>query len=97
MNWQSDSPEVGSGSQEVIVSEPPRLLRTRLDFGQQDPAEASFELQPQNGGTLVTWSLDSDAGGNLVGRWFGLVMDSLVGADYEEGLAILKRLAEQGQ
>lgn len=97
MSWQSDSPEVGSGSQEIIVSEPPRLLRTRLDFAQQGLAEAAFKLQPENGGTQVTWGLDSDAGGNLIGRWFGLLLDTLVGADYEQGLANLKRLAEQEQ
>jgi hypothetical protein len=33
-------------------------------------------------------------GSNPLNRWFGLMMDRLVGPDFEAGLANLKRLAE---
>src|SRR5690606_16939708 len=42
----------------------------------------------------VTWSMQADMGNNPIGRWMGLMMDSIVGADYETGLASLKKLVE---
>ena len=95
MSWQSDHPEVGSGSQEIVAAEPDRLVKTLLDFGAQGTAFATFELAPVDGGSRVTWSLDSEFGYDLIGRYFGLMFDRWVGPDYEQGLANLKRLAEE--
>ena len=46
-------------------------------------------------GTHVTWSFDSDMGAGPIGRYFGLLMDRMVGPDFEGGLANLKALAEK--
>jgi sugar lactone lactonase YvrE len=92
MLWQGE--RMGSGSQEIIASEPPRLVRTALDFGPQGTAEATLELEPAAGGTTVTWSLDTDFGMDLIDRYFGLFFDSLVGDMYDQGLANLKAYAE---
>jgi len=92
MLWQGE--RVGSGSQEIIASEPPRLVRTALDFGPQGTAEATLELQPLAGGTEARWSLDTQFGMDLIDRYFGLFFDSLVGGMYEQGLANLKAYAE---
>ena len=35
-------------------------------------------------------------GMNPMGRWMGLMMDGMVGADYDQGLANLKALVEAG-
>ncbi|MGO4774642.1 SRPBCC family protein [Lysobacter sp. 2RAB21] len=48
----------------------------------------------QGAGTRVTWTLESEHGNNLVSRWFGLLLDSMVGKDYEKGLAKLKQVLE---
>ena len=42
----------------------------------------------------MTWGFESDLGMNPMARWMGLMMDSLVGGDYEQGLANLKDLVE---
>ena len=34
--------------------------------------------------------------GNLIGRYFGLMMEKWLGPDYEKGLENLKRVAEAG-
>jgi effector-binding domain-containing protein len=39
--------------------------------------------------------MDSDMGNNPIGRWFGLCMDNMIGADYEKGLAKLKEVSEK--
>jgi effector-binding domain-containing protein/uncharacterized protein YndB with AHSA1/START domain len=91
--WASDKPEVGSGWQEITASEPPRRVVTHLDFGDQGSADASFRLEEKGGSTVVTWGFDT-VFDSVVERYFGLVLDKLVGGDFEKGLARLKTLAE---
>ncbi len=93
-SWSGDPKTVGSGSQEVIEVKPYEFVKSKLDFTGQGPATAQFTLTPENGGTKVTWGLDCDMGAGPVGRYFGLVMDKMVGKDYEKGLAAMKTLAE---
>jgi len=90
----SGNKEVGTGSQEIVESRPGELIRTALDFGDMGKAMATFRLAPAGDGTLVTWGLDVGAGGKLIGRYFNLLMDHMVGPDYEKGLARLKTLVE---
>ena len=94
MKWQSESDRVGSGSQEIVESRAPDFVATRLDFGQQGAANAEWRLEPSNGSTLVVWGFDSELGSNPMSRYFGLMMDSFIGADYEQGLENLKTLVE---
>lgn len=94
MSWASENRSVGNGSQEIVASEPPGLVRVRLTFADQAPSEASFRLVESANGTAVTWALDSDLGMNPVGRYFGLLLDRMVGGDYEKGLAKLKSVLE---
>ena len=92
--WQSDHNRVGSGSQEITLSEPHRRVETALDFGPQGTAQAFFALAPEGDGTRIVWGFDTTFGYNLIGRYFGLFFDSMLGSDYEQGLANLKQLAE---
>ncbi|TNF19621.1 MAG: hypothetical protein EP318_13940 [Rhodobacteraceae bacterium] len=94
MEWRSDHPQVGSGSQEIIDSEPDRRVVTALDFGEMGTAQAHVLLAPHDSGTEVTWGFVTDTGRNPLLRWMGLMMDGWVGSDYEKGLARLKTLAE---
>lgn len=94
LDWVSDHPQVGSGSQEITGSVENTRVETALDFGEMGGATAWFDLKPTDGGTEVTWSFKTDMGANPVGRWMGLMMDRWVGTDYETGLANLKTLVE---
>jgi len=93
--WKSDNRQVGSGSQEVTTFDAPSKFVTALDFGGHGQAVATFDLVPEASGTRVTWALDSESGNNLIARYFGLMLDKMVGLDYETGLANLKIIAEQ--
>lgn len=86
--------DVGSGSQEIIDAKTNDLLKLQLDFGDMGRPTAEFHLVPAAQGCKVTWTLDQSFEGSLVGRYFGLMMDSMVGKDYEKGLAKLKTLVE---
>lgn len=88
------SKDVGSGSQEIVASQPNEALKLQLDFGDMGRPVAEFHLVPAGQGTKVTWTLDQSFEGSLVGRYVGLMLDSMVGKDYEKGLAKLKTLVE---
>jgi len=93
-SWSGDPKKVGTGSQEIVEVKPNQMVKSKLDFGDRGLATAQFTLSPEAAGTKVTWGLDSDMGAGPIGRYFGLMMDRMIGADYEKGLASLKTLAE---
>jgi uncharacterized protein YndB with AHSA1/START domain len=93
MTWTSDNADVGSGSQTITKYEPPNFVESQLDFGMRGKPVASFDLVPSTAGTNVTWTFSSNLEG-IPAKWFGLMFDRWIGADYEKGLAKLKAAAE---
>jgi len=93
LTW--DGHIVGSGSQVITESVPYSRVVSELNLGGEDRALATIELVGTDRGTRVTWMFDKDYGANIFGRYFGLLLDGIVGADYEAGLANLKAMAEQ--
>ncbi len=94
MEWRSEHRNVGNGQQQIIVSQPDRRVQTALNFGDMGAAYATFDLVATGADTRVTWSFDQDHGYNILGRYFGLMMDKFIGADYEQGLVNLKSIVE---
>jgi effector-binding domain-containing protein/uncharacterized protein YndB with AHSA1/START domain len=101
-SWKSDDPKVGSGSQTITAVVPNQRIETQLDFGDMGRPVATFELTPTGGGTTVQWgfvssmpiTFDGNFLNGVIGRYFGLFLDKLVGPDYARGLANLKKLSE---
>ncbi len=93
MSWSSEDPSLGNGSMKITASSPQRI-DTYLDFGDQGDANAYYIITESGAGTTVVWGFDTEFRGNIIQRYFGLVMDSLVGGSYEEGLNKLKLVAE---
>ena len=101
MEWKSDHPNVGNGSQEITALDAPNKLVTHLDFDGQGVADATFALSPTpDGSTKVVWSLDTNMREGVpffmkpMGTYMGFFMDGWVGKDYERGLVSLKEVAE---
>lgn len=95
MSW-SGNDEVGSGTQEIVESVPYERIALRLVFGDfPGTFSARFELEDEGGATRVRWIFEGDYGGSIVGRWFGVLAERMIGPDYERGLARLKSLVEQ--
>lgn len=93
--WASQNASVGAGSQEIILSEPDQRIETRLEFSGMDAEQtASFHLEALEQGTRLTWALDVDFRHSLFGRYFGLLIDRVVGKDYDKGLSNLKTFIE---
>ncbi len=93
--WSGNS-EVGKGNQKVVAVEPNKRVDQELNFTEPFAAEnvAGYDLEPVPGGTKVTWRMGGK--NNFMGKAFGLFMnmDEMIGKDFNEGLAMLKQLAE---
>jgi len=94
LNWASDDQRVGAGSMSITAIEPDTRVDMEVTFAEEGTAIASMLLAPAGAGTNVTWTLDTDLGFNPIARYFGMMMDGMVGPDYERGLARLKAAAE---
>lgn len=91
--WTWASKTQGHGRMRFRQARVPQFLGYELHFedtGMQ--STGAFTLTPTSTGTRVVWSLDARLGLNPLARWFGLGLDGLVGADFEDGLS---RLAKQ--
>ena len=94
--WEGNS-EVGKGSMEIVETAPPSRLKLRLDF--TEPFEAhnivEYALTPQGESTNVSWVLHGPM--PYVSKVMSVFwsMDSMIGKDFETGLANLKAVVEK--
>ncbi|MEY4388257.1 MAG: hypothetical protein RLY20_3540 [Verrucomicrobiota bacterium] len=95
MAWEGNC-KVGVGKMTVTDSQPNSIIRFRLDF--QKPMQAThtaeFNLLPDAGGTVITWSMSGK--NNLMGKIMGLFMncEKMVAGQFDQGLANLKAIVE---
>jgi len=93
-DWESENPQVGKGELIITASVPYDSIATSLNFMEEGTAGSYFTFEEQAGTTLTTWAFDTDLGYNPLARWFGLMFDSMIGADFEKGLESLKVVSE---
>ncbi len=93
-SWSSENKNVGKGKLTITESKPNELIATTMLFEGMDEAKADFVFETIGDEVKVKWTLDSELGFNPFFRYFGLVMDNMVGPDYEKGLAKLKEVSE---
>ncbi len=94
--WEWKSKSQGDGRMTFTAAEPGRRAAFELffpDFGTTSTGE--LLLAPEGSGTRVTWTMNGDMGRNPLMRWMALMMDGMVGKDFDAGLANLKALAEK--
>jgi len=87
----------GEGSMTIVESNPAELVRYRMDFRKPFAAThtAEFTLKPENGKTVVSWSLSGD--NNFIGKAMSVFIDcdKMCGDQFLKGLANLKALVEK--
>ena len=94
--WSWESKSEGNGAMEFTRADSPRVVEFNLAFPDMGMnSKGSVTLETSGASTRVTWANYGDLGGNPLVRYFGLVMDAMVGPDFEAGLAGLKALAEK--
>ena len=89
-----DGPIIGQGRQTIVESVPYERIAIRFEFADQAPATTVFELSTGDGMTNVVCLHEIDHGFNLGGRYLGLLQDSIIGPELQDGLQHLKELAE---
>jgi uncharacterized protein YndB with AHSA1/START domain len=91
------SKKVGEGSMEIVEVDPPKRVVIRLEFIKPFAAtnRAGFDLTPTPSGTSVRWEMEGKA--LFIQRVMGVFFDveRMMGKNFEDGLADLKRIAER--
>lgn len=94
-SWNSVDGSLGTGSWTIIGVDQNKQVNIQLQMSDMEPALSKQMVEPSGTGSKVTWTLDSDMGMNPFMRWMGLLMDKLVGNDFEQGLAEFETLAKK--
>jgi hypothetical protein len=85
----------GNGSLKITESEPGKHVRYELNFDHGKwISHGGIALERAGRGTLVTWHNEGNLGANPLARYFGLMMDRMMGPDFETGLHNLKTQVE---
>lgn len=97
-SWTSEHWKVGEGKLEISEVIPNQSVTTDLVFGGSDEInKATWKLEPAANATDITWTIHAHFGHNPISRWFGLFAESMIGPDFEKGLAQLKQKIETGE
>jgi hypothetical protein len=95
-SWDGNN-KAGAGVSTITESHPNELVRMRLEFLRPFKATniAEFTFQPQGDQTAVTWSMSGK--NNFMAKAFHMIVncDNMIGKEFDEGLANMKRLVEQ--
>ncbi len=93
-SWTSEHRKVGKGKLTIVEEKPAEHLTIELDMeGWKTPI--AFDFKAEGEATKVTWYMEQDMGYNVFGRWFGLMMDAMMGQDFENGLNDIKTVSEE--
>jgi hypothetical protein len=94
--WEGND-KVGAGRMEIKESSPSSKVSIGLDFVKPFEAHniALFTLEPKGDSTNVTWAMYGPAPFISKVMQVFVSMDSMVGKDFETGLANLKAVAEK--
>ncbi len=88
--------EVGEGRMTLTESRPSELIKIELEFFKPfaTTSTAEFTFKPEGDHTLVTWSMTGQ--NNFIAKAVHLFMDmdTMVGGQFENGLARMKSVAE---
>lgn len=90
-SWRGQS---GAGSLRFVSAAPDQGIRYDLQFDGQGTAAAAIQYHAAGGQTVVTWTLQGDMETPVVGGYFALLMDMMVGPVFDRGLRKLKDQVE---
>ena len=93
----SGNDDVGEGRMTILESKPDNLVKIELEFIKPWEATntAEFTFEPEAGQTQVTWAMYGENGFMAKAFQMFMDMDSMVGPDFEKGLADMKAIVEK--
>lgn len=93
-NWQSDNPDLGTGTIEIIESDQNMMVKSKMNFeGYPGEPTASWILSEEDGKTKVIYTYDET---DISGIWklFALGTESMIAPMYDQTLQKLKNRIE---
>ncbi|OYU97219.1 MAG: hypothetical protein CFE21_02705 [Bacteroidetes bacterium B1(2017)] len=98
-SWKSENPNVGEGSLQIIECTQDSFIKAIMNFGKKGNSFVSFTFAATENGTKITWSMDNDASTmpllmQPISKYFFLMMDQMVGPDFEQGLKNMQVILE---
>ncbi|WP_254512981.1 SRPBCC family protein [Anatilimnocola floriformis] len=85
----------GGGHLKMTKADPQKGVEYDLAFAGAPPVPGWIRFSPEGATTKVVWAFDAESSMNPLNRYFCyFALDSLVGADFEKGLANLKKKVE---
>lgn len=94
-NWEGK--ETGTGYMKILSVEPNKMVDIELKFIKpfESLADTRFDIVKEGDGNKVTWTMSGENVGTM-NKWMGLMMDNMIGKDFESGLKFLKEKSEKG-
>lgn len=92
-SWVGDS---GSGNLTFTQSSPQVGIRYDMMFNDTDPSKAEMIYTVATDGktTTVSWNMDGELMTPVIGGYFAMLMDKMVGPMFDDGLQRLKKAVE---
>ena len=93
----SGNDKVGEGQMTILDSQPGSHISIKLEFKRpfEDTSTAEFAFNPSGEETVVTWSMFGQQNFIEKAVCMFMNMDKMLGADFEKGLAQMKKIAEE--
>ncbi|XXF81029.1 SRPBCC family protein [Myxococcaceae bacterium GXIMD 01537] len=92
----SGNKDVGKGKMVNLEAKPYESVRIQLEFIEPFPASniSTFTFKPEGENVTVTWAMEGE--NNFMSKLFGVFIDidTMVGKDFDKGLATIKSLVE---
>lgn len=92
-SWSSA--KSGGGSMVIVESITNSYIKTEIDFKGKGKGKGLWLFKQVNGGVSVTQRYQNIVGRSLMGRYFNVFLDFMIGPYFEKGLANLKRVSEE--
>lgn len=91
--WEGD--KTGSGQMKIKSVALNKMVDIELRFIKpfESLADTRFDIMKEGGGNKVTWTMSGENVGTM-NKWMGLLMDGMIGKDFEDGLKNLKEKSE---
>ncbi|MDB5337903.1 MAG: hypothetical protein JWN70_3522 [Planctomycetaceae bacterium] len=93
----SGNDKVGEGQMTLTDSQPNDKILIKLEFKRpfEDTSTTEFTFKPEGDQTTVTWSMFGQQNFMEKAICMFMNMDKMLGADFEKGLAQLKKVSEE--
>ncbi|XAL99699.1 SRPBCC family protein [Phycisphaeraceae bacterium D3-23] len=90
-SWVGDS---GTGSLTFTMADPDKGIAYDLQFDDFEPSTSEMTYEVVDGKTVLTWTMDGSVGVPVIGGYFAMIIEGMVGPEYEKGLGFLRDVAE---